>query len=86
MKYLNNTEKEAVRQVIALAKEWGYGNLIDRLHAAWTLKGLRDYPHWDIKSCMMFGHMGNDSRMGSWPKMDRKNLIKELADYVGEEP
>jgi len=34
-------EREAVEQVLALGDQYGYGNLINRLKCAWTLRLMK---------------------------------------------
>jgi hypothetical protein len=36
--FLNEEEKQAVKEIIRLAEKWGYGNLIDRIQWGWDLK------------------------------------------------
>ena len=37
---ISNNEEDDIKEVVRLARIWGYGNLIDRIKVAWALKLL----------------------------------------------
>lgn len=83
--FLNDNERKAVKQVIALGKEWGFGNLIDRLRMAWVKYLLEGYKDMSIKAALLGAGIIDSDRIKGCEKLGKEKLIDFITVYSGEE-
>ena len=74
-------EKDAVQDVIAAGKRWGYGNMILRLKWGWVLELLHTTPSMAVKAAMQHVGLAYEvtQRLGDEP---REAIIAEIKRYI----
>jgi hypothetical protein len=82
--FINDSEKNAIREVVNHGREWGFGNMIDRLQAAWAKNLLEKYPEMSIEAALGAGFRNDEERVNRLKKVERGKLIKSLGEYIGE--
>lgn len=71
-------EAEAVRKCIELAEQFGYGNLIDRLHIAWAAKLMQEY-NMSVEAACRGAHIQDKERIKRIAK--GPDPLKAMREY-----
>lgn len=83
----NDNEVAAIRSAVVIGKEFGFGNIIDRLRVAWAL-ALMVEQKMSVKSACL-GAGIDKGRVILWSKNKTQKRIAELhramREYIGEE-
>ena len=86
MKFLNSKERVDIITAVQISREWGHGNIIDRLQMAWLLDLIKEHG-FDVKTAVQSvpGLCEDKERVGRLVKMDKVALVKQLSEYIGGE-
>jgi len=77
VKIILKGEKEAIKKVLDIAEEWGYGNLISVLEVTWALKTLKEFPSITIKTINLKSDI-----LTALEKLNREDAIKSMEAYL----
>lgn len=75
-------ERDAIRQVIEAGKQYGFGNMIDRLRFAWAIRLIEDHDM-SVEAACAGAWMNKDEtiRLG---KMGRDEFLKQAKEHIFE--